>query len=31
VGHFVTRSEAKELLEDLQNKEKFTMSTAVSR
>jgi general secretion pathway protein D len=31
VGHFVTRSEAKELLEDLQNKEKFTMATAVSR
>ncbi|MGH7766000.1 MAG: SPOR domain-containing protein, partial [Candidatus Binatia bacterium] len=31
VGHFATRREAKELLEDLQTKEKFTMAMAVSR
>jgi general secretion pathway protein D len=31
VGHFATRREAKELLEDLQSKEKFTTAMAVSR
>jgi general secretion pathway protein D len=31
VGRFATRREAKELLEELQSKEKFTMAMAVSR